>query len=82
MRRFLIDNGLKVAGLGETQADRDAASRGCLSRQLRSDWTHLNSYGYFAQALGVYEKGVELGYWPYSLKGRIASWADLGKPLP
>ena len=63
MRVFLIDRGLETAGLEATEEDDEAAKRGCVSEQLRSDWTHLNSYGYYAQAMAVYEKGLELGYW-------------------
>ncbi|MBR3236032.1 MAG: SGNH/GDSL hydrolase family protein [Atopobiaceae bacterium] len=63
MRVYLIEHGLEVAGLEETKADRDMASRGCVSEQLRADWTHLNSYGYYAQAMGIYERGLRLGYW-------------------
>lgn len=63
MRAFLIGRGLQTAGLEPTEEDDEAAQRGCVSEQLRSDWTHLNSYGYYAQAMAVYEKGQELGYW-------------------
>ena len=63
MRTFLVERGLEIAGLEATEEDDEAASRGCVSDQLRSDWTHLNSYGYFAQATAVFEKGRELGYW-------------------
>lgn len=63
MRVYLIENGLEVAGLDETVEDEIYASYGCISPQLRADLTHLNSYGYYAQATAVYEKGKELGYW-------------------
>lgn len=63
MRIFLIQRGLAVVGLTETDYDLEAAERGCISEQLRSDWTHLNAYGYCAQAIAVYERGKELGYW-------------------
>ncbi len=63
MRVFLVEQGLEVAGLEATEEDDEAASLGCISEQLRSDWTHLNSYGYFAQAMAIFEKGQELGYW-------------------
>lgn len=63
MRAYLVENGLETAGLSSTwQDDRDAA-QGRISQQLRADWTHLNSYGYYAQAYAVYEKGKDLGYW-------------------
>ena len=63
MRAFLIEEGLRVTGLSPTEADTEAAAHGAISVQLRSDWTHFNSYGYYAQAVGVYQKGIELGYW-------------------
>ena len=63
VRLFLIDHGLEVTGLREEPDDRDRASTGCISEQLKADWTHLNSYGYYAKAVAVYERGIELGYW-------------------
>lgn len=63
MRVYLLENGLTVAGLNATEADAEAALQGNISVQLRSDWTHFNSYGYYAQAVAVYQKGKELGYW-------------------
>ena len=51
------------AGLAE---DAARAADGNISLQLRNpeiDNTHLNEAGYTAMAYGVYEKGVELGYW-------------------
>lgn len=63
MRAFLIERGLETAGLEATAEDDEDASRGCISGQLRADWTHLNSYGYYAQAFAVHERGRELGYW-------------------
>ena len=55
-----------VNGLDETDEDRERAEKGLISLQLRNYWidnTHLNGYGYRAQAYAVYEKGIELGYW-------------------
>lgn len=63
MRAYLIEHGLEVAGLEPLPTDAADASYGLVSIQLRSDWTHLNSYGYYAQAVGVYERGIELGFW-------------------
>ena len=63
MRVFLVEHGLEVAGLTPNEEDEEYSALGWVSDQLRSDWTHLNSYGYYAQAVGVYEKGRELGYW-------------------
>lgn len=63
MRLYLINRGLGLCGLREGPYDENMKSTGCISRQLRSDWTHLNSFGYFAKAYGIYERGVALGYW-------------------
>ena len=43
--------------------DKMYGAFGCISGKLRSDWTHFNAYGYYAKGLGIYKKGVELGYW-------------------
>ncbi|MDD6222519.1 MAG: SGNH/GDSL hydrolase family protein [Lachnospiraceae bacterium] len=66
-RRYLLMNGLKLNGLKAGKSDYHRAFAGDISEQLRHvelDNTHLNGYGYTAQAIGVYAKGVELGYWP------------------
>ena len=34
-----------------------------LVRKVNLDNTHLNAAGYTAQAYGVYELGIQLGYW-------------------
>lgn len=63
MRLFLIREGLETAYLTPTEEDEEDAENGIISVQLRSDWTHLNIAGYYAKAVCVYKKGVELGYW-------------------
>lgn len=63
MRVFLIENGLELAGFEVSPDDEEAAAQGCISTQLRADWTHLNSYGYYAKAVAVYQQGLQLGYW-------------------
>ena len=63
MRLFLIERGLQVAGLEPTPEDERLMASDCVPEQLRSDWTHLNSYGYYAKAIAVYERGQQLGYW-------------------
>jgi len=63
VRVFLIEHGLEIAGLEETEQDIEYADVGCISPQLRTGWTHLNSYGYYAKALAIYLQGAELGYW-------------------
>ena len=65
-RKYLIEHGLEINGLRETEIDYMRAKNGCISLQLRNPWidnTHLNEAGYTALAHGVYEKGKELGYW-------------------
>ena len=65
-RKYLIEHGLEINGLRETETDYMRAKNGCISLQLRNPWidnTHLNEAGYTALAHGVYEKGKELGYW-------------------
>ena len=65
-RKYLIEHGLEINGLKETETDYMRAKNGCISLQLRNPWidnTHLNEAGYTALAHGVYEKGKELGYW-------------------
>ena len=65
-RKYLIEHGLEINGLRETETDYMRAKSGYISLQLRNPWidnTHLNEAGYIALAKGVYEKGKELGYW-------------------
>ena len=65
-RKFLIEHGLAINGLEETEEDRLRARKGSISLQFRNpeiDNTHLNEYGYIALAHGVYAKGKALGYW-------------------
>ena len=71
-RKYLIENGLSINGLEETEEDRERAEKGDISLQLRIpeiDNTHLNDAGYKALAWGIYEKGAELGYWRYRADG-------------
>lgn len=63
MRVFLIKHALEISGLTPTPEDVADARLGCISKQLRSDWTHLNARGYFAKAVAVYQRGIKLGYW-------------------
>ena len=65
-RKYLIEKGLSINDLEETEEDRERAENGYISLQLRHpeiDNTHLNDAGYKALANGIYEKGAELGYW-------------------
>ena len=56
MRLYLIDNGLNIVGLETEDTDLEGYNYGRISDKLRSDWTHFNGYGYYAQAVGIYEK--------------------------
>ena len=65
-RKYLVEKGLEVTGLTETEEDRERAAFGLISLQFREpelDNTHLNAAGYTAMAHGIYELGQQLGYW-------------------
>lgn len=62
-RTYMIQNGLNDCGLDTTTDDLENFRKGNISEQLRHDWTHFNCYGYYAKGVGIYKKGVELGYW-------------------
>ncbi len=62
-RTYMIEYGLSDCGLDATTDDLWYFKCGKISRQFRYDWTHFNSYGYYTKGVGIYKKGVELGYW-------------------
>lgn len=62
-RIYMLDYGLSDCGLRASILDKLYGDLGYISGKLRSDWTHFNAYGYYAKGLGLYQKGVELGYW-------------------
>lgn len=62
-RTYMIQNGLADCGLSTTTNDLENFRKGNISKQLRYDWTHFNCYGYYTKGIGIYKKGVELGYW-------------------
>ena len=62
-RVYLIENGLSDCGLMQTPEDIIDAQMGFISTQLKTDWTHFNSYGYYSKGKAIYLKGIELGYW-------------------
>lgn len=62
-RVYMLEYGLSNCGLKASALDRLYVAFGCISGKLRSDWTHFNAYGYYSKGLGIYQKGVELGYW-------------------
>ena len=63
MRQYLIKNGLSDVNLTADENDLCDQTCGRISKKLRFDWTHFNAYGYYSKANGIYQKGVELGYW-------------------
>lgn len=63
IRTYMIQNGLADCGLSTTTSDLENFRKGNISKQLRYDWTHFNCYGYYTKGIGIYKKGVELGYW-------------------
>ena len=63
MRVYMLENALSTAGLEPTQEDIDNIDDGRVPESLKHDFTHLNSYGYYAVGVAVYNKGIELGYW-------------------
>ena len=54
---------LDDCGLKKEKIDELYGAFGYISVKLRSDWTHFNAYGYYSKGVGIYKKGVELGYW-------------------
>lgn len=63
MREYLSENGLRDCGLTPTADDKNKIESGEVPLSLKSDATHLNSYGYWSKGNAIYIKGVELGYW-------------------
>ncbi len=62
-RVYMIQNGLSDCGLKKGKIDELYDAFGYISVKLRSDWTHFNAYGYYSKGVGIYKKGLELGYW-------------------
>lgn len=63
MRTYIMQYGMDIAQLEPTQQDIDDLENGRVPEQLKDDYTHFNSYGYYVMGIAVYEKGIELGYW-------------------
>lgn len=63
MRTYMLVYGLDVAGCVPTEQDLEDLENGRVPTQLKDDYTHFNSYGYYAMGAAVYGKGIELGYW-------------------
>ena len=62
-RLYLMKNALSDCGLTPTENDIIDIQTGNLPEQIRADFTHFNSYGYYSKAKAIYLKGIELGYW-------------------
>ena len=62
-RLYLMENALYDCGLTPTENDIIDIQTGNLPEQIRADFTHFNSYGYYSKAKAIYLKGIELGYW-------------------
>jgi len=63
MRTYLVNNGLSDCGIKGTQSDLEMVALQEVPDSLKSDWSHLNSYGYYSKGNAIYAKGVQLGYW-------------------
>lgn len=63
MRTYILQYGMDIAGLEPTQEDMADLEQGRIPMQLKDDYTHFNSYGYYVMGKAVYAKGIELGYW-------------------
>ena len=62
-RLYLMENALSDCGLTPTENDIIDIQTGNLPEQIRADFTHFNSYGYYSKAKAIYLKGIALGYW-------------------
>lgn len=62
-RLYLMENALSDCGLTPTEDDIIDMETGNLPEQIRADYTHFNSYGYYSKGKAIYLKGIELGYW-------------------
>ena len=62
-RLYLMENALSDCGLTPTENDIIDIQTGNLPEQIRADFTHFNSYGYYSKAKAIYLKGIELDYW-------------------
>ena len=61
-RKYLIDNGLSIAGITPTAQDTSDIAAGRVPSSLKSDSVHLNDYGYFAVGKMLANKIRSLGY--------------------
>lgn len=63
MRTYMLENAMDIAGLEPTEEDEYNLANSMMPESIKSDYTHMNAYGYYVIGAGVYEKGSELGYW-------------------
>lgn len=63
MRTYMLENAMDIAGLEPTEEDAYNLANSMMPESIKSDYTHMNAYGYYVIGAGVYEKGSELGYW-------------------
>lgn len=63
MRTYMLSQAIETTGLAYSEDDIADISYGRVPESLKSDYTHLNSYGYYAMGVAIYEKGQQLGYW-------------------
>ena len=63
MRAYMLENAMDIAGLEPTEEDAYNLANSMMPESIKSDYTHMNAYGYYVIGVGVYEKGSELGYW-------------------
>ena len=63
MRKYLVQYGLRDAGLTATSNDTTQISQGMVPESLRADDIHFNELGYASIAKAVYTRGKYLGYW-------------------
>ena len=63
MRTYMLENAMDIAGLEPTEEDAYNLANSMMPESIKSDYTHMNAYGYYVIGVGVYEKGSELGYW-------------------
>ncbi|MCO7175565.1 SGNH/GDSL hydrolase family protein [Sporolactobacillus kofuensis] len=68
LREFISKNGIKLAGLKPSSADKQAMSEGAVPPSLLSDQVHFKSYGYEIIGKAVYERMNKLGYFNGILK--------------
>lgn len=63
MRTYMLENAIDVTGLEPTEEDIYNLTHSMMPESIKSDYTHMNAYGYYVMGVGIYEKGSELGYW-------------------